>query len=105
VPTTAAICGVKPNHSGLKRTETYEKSVTSYRSLSIGNLVADKGIQMGEMSKLVWLIGFVKHAIWVYFLSFLYLRLLSVPEILASYQLHPLRRHFGLIFIFLEDPL
>jgi hypothetical protein len=62
-------------------------------------------LQMGEISQLIWLIGSVKHAIWVDFLSFLYLQLLPVPEILAYFQLHALCRHFGLILIFLEDPL
>jgi hypothetical protein len=35
-----------------------------------------RGIQMGEMSKLGWLIGLVKHAIWADPLYFLYLLLL-----------------------------
>jgi hypothetical protein len=36
-----------------------------------------RGIQMGEMSKLGWLIGLVKHAICADSLYFLYLLLLS----------------------------
>jgi hypothetical protein len=42
-------------------------------------------IQMGEMSKLGWLIGLVKHAIWAAFLYFLYL-LFLISKILASSQ-------------------
>jgi hypothetical protein len=42
-----------------------------------------RGIQMGEISRLGWLIGLVKHAIWVDSLYFLYLMLLSIPKILA----------------------
>jgi hypothetical protein len=44
-------------------------------------------IQLGEMSKLVWLIGFVKHAICTDSIYFLYLLLFSVSKILASSQL------------------
>jgi hypothetical protein len=40
-----------------------------------------RGIQMGEISRLGWLIGLVKHAIWV---DFLYLLLLSISTVLAS---------------------
>jgi hypothetical protein len=43
-----------------------------------------KGIQMGEMSKLGWLIELVKHAIWADSLYFLYLLLVSISKILAS---------------------
>jgi hypothetical protein len=32
-----------------------------------------RGIQMGEISKLVWLTGLVEHAIWADSLYFLYL--------------------------------
>jgi hypothetical protein len=32
-----------------------------------------RGIQMGETSKLGWLVGLVKHAIWADSLHFLYL--------------------------------
>jgi hypothetical protein len=38
------------------------------------------------MSKLGWLIGFVKHAIWPDSLNFLYLLLLSISKIIASSQ-------------------
>jgi hypothetical protein len=34
-----------------------------------------RGIQMGEMPKLGWLIGLVKHAIWADSFHFLYLML------------------------------
>jgi hypothetical protein len=45
-----------------------------------------RGIQMGEMSRLGWLIGLIKRAIWANSLYILYLLLLSVPKILASPQ-------------------
>jgi hypothetical protein len=45
-----------------------------------------RGIQMGEMSKLGWLIGLVKHAISADPLNFLYLLLLIISKILASSQ-------------------
>jgi hypothetical protein len=40
-------------------------------------------IQMGEMSKLGWLIDSVKHAIWANSMYFLYLLLLSFSKILV----------------------
>jgi hypothetical protein len=55
---------------------------------------------MGEISKLGWLIGLLKHAIWADSLYFLYLLLLSISKILASFILH---KHVGLILIFIED--
>jgi ABC-type Fe3+-siderophore transport system permease subunit len=45
-----------------------------------------RGIQMGEMSKLGWLIGLVKHATWT---DFLYLLLFSISKIPASSQPTP----------------
>jgi hypothetical protein len=48
-----------------------------------------RGIQMGEMSKLGWPIGLVKHAIWADFLYFLYLLLLSLSKILTIFLLSP----------------
>jgi hypothetical protein len=61
-------------HSRSKCIETYEYHVM-------------RGIQLGEISKLVWLMGLVKHAIGANYLYFLYLPLLSVSKILASSQL------------------
>jgi hypothetical protein len=43
-----------------------------------------RAMQIGEMSKLGWLIGLVKHAIWADSLYFLYLLLLSISKILVS---------------------
>jgi hypothetical protein len=57
------------------------------------------GIQMGEKSKLGWLIGLTEHAIWAASLYFLYLLWLSISKILASSQ------HVELILIFLEHLL
>jgi hypothetical protein len=45
-----------------------------------------RGIQMGVMSKLGWLIGLVDHAIWADSFYFLYLLLCSISKILASSQ-------------------
>jgi hypothetical protein len=62
-------------------------------------LLLIRGIQMGEMSKLGWLIGLVKHAIWADSFYFLYL-LLSVSKILAS-GLCMLLSIFYCIFLYL----
>jgi hypothetical protein len=43
-----------------------------------------KGIQMGEMFKLDWLIRLVKHVTWADSLCFLHLLLISISKILAS---------------------
>jgi hypothetical protein len=44
-------------------------------------------IQIGEMSKLGWMIGLVKHAIWAdSFVFCIYLLLFSISKILASSQ-------------------
>jgi hypothetical protein len=45
-----------------------------------------RGIQIGGMSSLGWLIGLVTRAIWADSLCFLYLFLLSISKILASSQ-------------------
>jgi membrane protein CcdC involved in cytochrome C biogenesis len=60
---------------------------TDLRELVTSLLI--RGVQMGEMSKLGWLIGFVMHAIWADSFYFLYLRLLSISKILASSQPTP----------------
>jgi hypothetical protein len=59
------------------------------------------------MSKLGWLFGLIKHAIWVDSLYFLYLLPLTISQILPLSQptYDPLHRHVGLIVIFLEDHL
>jgi hypothetical protein len=44
-------------------------------------------IQMGEISKLGWLTGLVRHAMWADSVYFLYLLLLSISKILTSSQL------------------
>jgi hypothetical protein len=46
-----------------------------------------RGIYMGEISKLGWLIGLVEHAMWADSLYFLYLLLLSTSKILAGTKL------------------
>jgi hypothetical protein len=69
--------------------ETLEESVTSYRSSPWVRSIM-KWLQIGEMSKLGWLIGLVKHAIWADSLYFLYLLLLSIPRS----QNHHHRRHW-----------
>jgi hypothetical protein len=54
---------------------------TDLRELETSLLV--RGIQLGEMSKLGWLIGLVKHAVWADSLYFLCLLLLSISKIQA----------------------
>jgi hypothetical protein len=49
-------------------------------------LLMIREIHMGEMYKLGSLIGLVKRATWDNSLYILYLLLLSIPKILASYQ-------------------
>jgi hypothetical protein len=44
-----------------------------------------RGIRIGEMSKLGWLIALVKHGIWADSLYFLYLLLLSISKISSSH--------------------
>jgi hypothetical protein len=45
-----------------------------------------RGIQIGEMSKLGWLIRLVEHDIWADSLYFQYLMFLSISKILVSSQ-------------------
>jgi hypothetical protein len=52
------------------------KNLSCHTDISY-NLIADRGIQMGEMSRHGWLIGLIKLAICANY--FLYLLLLSVP--------------------------
>jgi hypothetical protein len=52
----------------------------------MATLLLTRGIQMGEMSILVWLIVLVNDAIRADSLYFLYLLLLSISKILASPQ-------------------
>jgi hypothetical protein len=60
----------------------YEELFRNTDFFRVGDHFADRGVHLGEMSNLAWLIGFVKHALY-----FLYLLLLSVPQILALSQL------------------
>jgi hypothetical protein len=70
--------------------ETNGESVTSYRSLcELETSLLMRGIQIGEMSKLVCLIGLIKHAIWADSLYFLYLLLLSISKIERIHTLKP----------------
>jgi hypothetical protein len=52
-----------------------------------------KGVQMGGMSKQVWLICLVKHAIWANTLYFLHLLLLPIPKIPA----YPMALFIGIL--------
>jgi hypothetical protein len=63
VPIASDICGVKTEHARFKRVKLKNLS----RHTDVFDVVSSslmKGIQMGEMFKLGWLIGSVKHAIW-----------------------------------------
>jgi Na+/H+-translocating membrane pyrophosphatase len=69
--------------------ETHEEPVTSYRSsLELEGSLLIRGIQIGEMSKLGWLIGLVKHVIWADYLYFLYRLLISISKMLAVQGIH-----------------
>jgi hypothetical protein len=57
-------------------------------SLSVGHLVADRGLKMGDLATLGWLIALTRHAIRVDALYLLHLLLLAISKILASPQLH-----------------
>jgi hypothetical protein len=52
----------------------------------LGTSLLIREIQMGEISKLGWLIGLVKHAMWADSLYFLYLLLFSIFEMIAASQ-------------------
>jgi hypothetical protein len=84
VPTASAICGVKPEHSRLKSYRNLSRNTDLLSELVTSLLI--RGIQVGEMSKLGWLIGSVKYAIWAYSLYFLYLLVHSFSKILASFR-------------------
>jgi hypothetical protein len=49
-----------------------------------------RGIQIGEISKLGWPIGLLSVAIWADLLYSLYLLLLAITKIVASFQMTPL---------------
>jgi hypothetical protein len=77
VPIAIAIFGVRTEHEILElnlscHSDLYEPATSS--------LI--RGIQMGQMSKLRWLIGFFTNAIWAESLYFLSLLLLSFCKIL-----------------------
>jgi hypothetical protein len=65
MPSASAICGVKPEHLRLKPYGNQRRMVHVIQIFSeLENLLLMRGIQIEEMSKLGWLIGVVKHAIW-----------------------------------------
>jgi hypothetical protein len=77
VPIAIAICGMRTEHGilGLNlscHSDLFESATSS--------LI--RGIQMGQMSKLGWLIGLFTHAIWAESLYFLCLLLLYFCNIL-----------------------
>jgi hypothetical protein len=63
VPITSTICGVKTEHSGLKH---YMKNLSHHTDLlcELETSLLIRGIQIGEMFELGWLIELVKHATW-----------------------------------------
>jgi hypothetical protein len=84
MPTSSSICGVNTEPARVKRANLWGiYNVIVISDLGTSSMI--KGTQMG--CKLGWLIVFVKHAIWVDFLYLLYLLLLSVSKILASFQM------------------
>jgi hypothetical protein len=56
-----------------------------------------RGIQMGEMFKLGWLIGLVKHAICADSVHFLYLLLLSISKNPSSIPAYPVTLFIGML--------
>jgi hypothetical protein len=54
-------------------------------------------IQMGEVSNLGWLMGFVKHIIWADFLYFLYQLLLSISRNPDSIPDEPMTLPVGML--------
>jgi hypothetical protein len=64
-----------------------------------------RGLQMGEVSTLGWMIGLVKHAIWADSFIFYACCYFQFPksQLHPSLPCDPLHRHVGLILIFLED--
>jgi hypothetical protein len=87
VPIACVICGVNIEHAKLKGIKPMKNLSRHTELFELVTSSLKKGMQMGKMSKLSWLIGFVKHAIWAYSLYFLYLLLLSSSEILSSSQM------------------
>jgi hypothetical protein len=85
VSTASAICWGKPEHLKLK------PYGNPWRICHVIDLICEletsllmRGIQIGEMFRLVWLIGVLKYVIWADSLYFLYLLVLSVSKILVS---------------------
>jgi hypothetical protein len=72
VSTASAIYEVKPEQSRLKHYGNPWRICRVIQICAVSNLIADEGIQIGEVYILGWLFVLVKHAIWadsLYFLS------------------------------------
>jgi hypothetical protein len=80
-PTTSSICGVRPWLAILNLIEVWISVRSNRISLWMLTSFLIMGIQMGEISKLGWLIGLFEQAIWAASLYFLYLLWLSISKI------------------------
>jgi hypothetical protein len=88
LPTTSAIYGVTAEHSELKlrnQEGTHEITHTDLECELVTSLLMT-AIQIGEISKLVWITGLFKQITWADSLYFLSLVLFSVSTILTSSQ-------------------
>jgi hypothetical protein len=63
--TASAICGVKTETSGLESCRNTRRNLSDHAALhhELLTTLLSRGIQIGEMSKLGWLIALVKQAI------------------------------------------
>jgi hypothetical protein len=88
-------CAYRYRHMWIKNwtfgTETLNKAMNNLpRHTAFYELVTSlltRGIQMGDITKLRWLTGLVKHTIRAGSLYFMYLLLLSICTILSSSQM------------------
>jgi membrane protein CcdC involved in cytochrome C biogenesis len=85
VPTVRRICGVKREHPRLEHTKLMKNLLRQSNFFDLVTLLLIRGIQMGEMAKLGWLMGFANHAIWAISMYFLYLLFLSISKVLTSF--------------------
>jgi hypothetical protein len=79
--TTSTIYGVKTEHWDLNFIETcYIILMDTDLLCELVTLLLMLGVQMGEMPKLGWPIGLVKHAVWADFLVF------PIPSVTFNFQ-------------------
>jgi hypothetical protein len=75
-----------------------EENIRSYKlTFWLANLFANQGLHKGEISKLGWLIGFVKHAMWADSFYFLYLLSLSISQNPSFVPAYPVTFFIGML--------